>query len=316
MKTIRETRPASRRYLRAPLWIGVAAVVALVGCRKDRPDQCRIDYDLINGEPSERYDILHIVQDGDVVVRQIFDDASGVPSRAIYYYFDGAGSPVVEALDEGANGDIEARLDAQPTIGGFITPYAVDTDVQSEGVDTYQFSVELPSSLIGPYNPARVFFQLPCDLSTAEVEPLGDRRVRVTFSAEFRGEEEEVAKMVIATGAQNQPLEWSVDTNGDGEPNDIATIRYNELGLVREVLWARTGLSFGNMYVRSRFIYDTDGNLYTYETDATGSGRFDHRIVYSSGCYRGAFAQARDRALASRAGAQQTAAIHARGDQP
>jgi len=285
---------APRRFIRIPVMIVALAALCLGACRRDVPDQCRIDYELVAGEPSDRYDILHVAQGGDVVVRQVFEDGAAAPVRAIYYYFEGPGNPVIEALDEGARGDIEARLDAQPMLGGLILPYAVDTNVQEEGIDTFQFSMELPSSMIGPYNPARIFFQLPCDLSTVEMEELGDRRLRLSFVTDLLGEEEVVAKMVVATGAQNQPLEWTVDTNGDGEPNDVATIRYNELGLVREVIWARTGLSFGNMYVRSRFIYDSDGNLYRYETDATGSGTFDHAITYSSGCYRGAFAAARD----------------------
>jgi hypothetical protein len=57
----------------------------------------------------------------------------------------------VEAWDLGADGALEARSDAQPRIAGDITPFVVDLDTLSDGVDLLQFSVDLPSSRIGPW---------------------------------------------------------------------------------------------------------------------------------------------------------------------
>lgn len=268
----------------------IAALVSLLAaCHSGGgagDDVCAIRYELVAGQPSQRVDRIWVADDGRSVARSVDTGGDGVPDEAIYLWFDGSGDPLVEALDIGADGAIEARSDAQPRIADVITPFVVDLDTLSDGVDLLQLSIDLPSSTIGPWNPTRITYQLPCDQGAAAVVSTGEGRDRIGLDADGDGDPETVLN--IERGEDGALRGWTVDTDGDGEPNDTATLVYNDRSQIREVYWTRPGFFLGDTYVQSRFIYDTSGHLYRWDSDSDGDGLLDTRIVYGAACFAGA----------------------------
>lgn len=262
------------------------ASAALVACNSNSGDGdvCTIQYELVAGEPSERFDEIFVSPDGSWVSRAIHSNGQNEPDEAIYLWFDGSGQTMVEAWDRGADGALEARSDARPRIAGFITPFAVDLDSLSEGVDLLQFSVDLPSSRIGPWNPTRIFWQAPCDQGEASVVSQGEGRDRVELNADNDPEAEAVLNVERSAAGALQA--WTVDRNNDGEPDDTATLVYNDRGQIREVYWTRPGFFLGDTYSQSRFIYDTDGRLFRWDSDGDGDGLVDTRLTYSASCFQ------------------------------
>lgn len=260
---------------------------ALVACGDD-PKVCRADYLLVAGQPSTRFDVF--TRDGDAVVRALHPDGARRSSSAIYYYFDADGRLSLEALDDRFNGDIEARMDGQPRLFEVLTPYIVDMDLQDDSTDALQLSLEVPTSLVlGAYNPGRLLYQLPCDQEATSTEdaPGGGRRVLFTPVGPFT-EGAPGATMDVIFDPQGRPARWAVDDNSDGVVDDVASIYYNEFGLVTEVSWLRSGRFLGKSYATSRWTYDTQGRLYEFESDADGDGQVDNRVRYSAPCFRSA----------------------------
>ena len=247
--------------------VGPAALLVLIAlgtgtsaCRKDEPDVCRIDYELIAGEPSERFDVFEVDRGRNVVTRLSYPDGrSG--SEAIYYFFDDAGNMRLESLDRRANGDIEARLDAQEVIGGVLVPYTVDMNVQDGAIDLAQYSLIVPTTRIGPWNPARIFYQLPCDQNPASesVDPATGERT-IVFEADLsRLPTPPTPPTPDADGSAETPGDGSTDEgsgqegSGQGDPSEpsgpgepgtsfppgtrtVMTISYDEAG--RAARWA------------------------------------------------------------------------------
>lgn len=264
--------------------LSLAALAALVGCRKNEPNQCRIDYELVGGNPSERFDILYATDGGRRIVREIYAEGRGSDLQAIYYYFNDAGLLEIEALDTDANGDIEARMDVRPAIGRALVPYAVDLEVQDGQVDALQISMRLPSALVGAWNPGRIYYQIPCDQGRAEVSsPSSDVEV-IDFYLD--NTDDVRTRMTVTYTDDGRPTGWTIDTNMDGEANDYASFTYNDRGQVREVFWTRPGTFMGDTYVLARYTYATDGTLYSWEADMNGDGVWENRITYSSPCFQ------------------------------
>ncbi len=271
---------ATWRYLALA---GAAIAAALGGCDNGGafPDVCRIDYRLVLGEPSSRFDLLFVEDDG-TVVRAIHDEGGNRPNRAIYYGFDN-GRLIVEALDDRANGDIEARLDAAAPLGDDIVPYWVDTDLQDGAVDAIQLSIDLPTSRIGTWNPARMFYTVPCDQGSASTRDIADGRSEILLDAGDDGTPDTIMRVQRTDDGVIQG--WLIDSDADGTTDDIATVRYNDDGLAEEIVWTRPGLVLGEIYAAATFVYDTDGNLYAYQLDDDGDDVVDTEITYSSACW-------------------------------
>jgi len=248
---------------------------------------CRIEYVSVGGEASSRYDLVTIETDGSTVTRLIFDEGGAVPNRAIYYYHDAEGRLVVEALDDAANGDIEARMDADASLTDDITPLIVDTNLRDGAVDALQLSIPLPTSTIGPWNPARLFYTIPCDQGRAESREINAQRVEVDVFDDDPEDEDGVpeASFAIDRTPEGVVQGWSVDVGSDGTLDDIATVTYDTDGLVTRVEWARPNEVLGDVYASARYIYDTDGRLFAYVSDADGDGVADNEIRYSAGCF-------------------------------
>jgi hypothetical protein len=269
------------------VYIGLLATLsALAACHKDGgsgDNVCSIRYELVGGEESARVDYIFVSEDGRSLSRAVHSEGQDEPDEAIYIWFDGSGDTLVEALDLGADGALEGRSDAQPRVAGFVTPFVIDLDTLSDGVDLLQLSIDLPSSRIGPWNPTRIYYQAPCDQGEATVIPQGEGRDRIELNADSDAAPETVLN--VERSAEGALQAWTVDTNNDGEPEDTATLVYNERGQIREVYWTRPGFFLGDTYVQSRFVYDTDGNLFRWDSDSDGDGLIDTRIVYSAACF-------------------------------
>lgn len=244
---------------------------------------CRIDYPLLNGEPGVRYDLLYPAEDGRSLARTVYAEGGSEPTSAIFYYFDDAGALVIEALDSDLDGVIDARLDAGERLVDLITPYTVDAKIEDGNIDGVQFSVEAPSSRIGPWNPARIYFQTPCDQGDFVAEPEGPLAVDILLDQDDDGESD--GGMAMQFSEDGRITLWTVDSSGDGTPDHVADVRYNQRGQVDEVRWTQTGQFFGTTYIVATYTYDAYGDLYAYELDAEADGVVDHRITYSSGCY-------------------------------
>lgn len=285
-----------------------AGVTSLVGCKDRQPDVCRIDYELVGGAPSERFDVLEVDRRRNLVTRASYPDG-GALTEAIYYHFDEGGHLRIESLDRRANGDIEARLDGQDPVLDVLVPYAVDINLQDGAIDSAQYSLLVPTSMIGPWNPARIFYQLPCDQSVVSATGTGTEERTVILEATLpegsgqgasEGSAEEGSAgagsgfppgtrtvMTLQFDAENRPLRWDIDLDGDGRANDTAVLVYNELGFISELYWLRPGQFFGQIYARGRWIYDTEGKLYSFELDADGDRTFESRAIYSAACFEG-----------------------------
>jgi hypothetical protein len=315
------------------LILAVAALaLACSACKKKEPAICRLDYELINGAESERYDVFEVDQRRNLVTRVSYLNGS-TRDQAIYYYFDDAGNVRLEALDATPFSDIEARLDAQPVLGDVLVPFAVDMNLQDGSIDTAQYSLIVPTSTIGPWNPARIFYQLPCDqdpVSDSIDEATGERTFVFTVDpttlpaggsstpdegsadegSADEGSSEGSAQggstdpsgpgepgiafppgtrtvMTVSYDDEGRPVLWAIDIDGDGVPNDTATLTYNELGLISELYWTRPGRFFGQVYSRGRWTYDTDGKLYSFELDANGDLAYESRAIYHETCFEG-----------------------------
>ena len=91
--------------------------------------------------------------------------------------------------------------------------------------------------------------------------------------------------MALQFGADGLLQTWTIDGDGDGRTDHIATIDYDDEGRVSEVFWTRPNQFLGDVYILARYTYDAYGTLYAYELDADGDGEIDHRITYSAGCF-------------------------------
>jgi major membrane immunogen (membrane-anchored lipoprotein) len=265
---------------------GALVAAALIGgCgdgRRTAPSECRITYEMLDGAPSERVDFVSVSDDNRVVTRSVHE-TGGDATSAIYYYFDADGNLTTEALDADLDGELDARLDAGPVLAGLLTPYSVDAVIEDGALDGIQFSMPISSSSIGPWNPARVFYQVACDQGDFTAQPIGEENLDVLLDADDDGEPD--GKMALQFGADGRLQTWTVDGNDDGQVDHVATLDYDEAGRVREVIWNRPEKFLGEVYVLARYTYDVFGKLYAYELDQDADGEFDHRITYSSGCF-------------------------------
>lgn len=268
---------------------GVALAPA-AGCgHRDEPSSaCRIRYERTEGEPSRRVDELFLSDDGLTLTRTVYRDGEGVPDEAIYYLFDTEGRLLLEALDDGADGDIDARLDQGELLNDRISNRIIDRLIDDNTIDGIQTSIDLPTSPIGPWNPARLFFQVPCDQGRATLSDLDEDTVRIALDSDADPEADTV--MTVQHNEQGYPQSWLIDRDLDGIPEDSATVLYNPAGQVVSVEWLRQGTFLGNIYTTARYTYDRDGYLYSYSADSDGDGEDDERVVYSAGCFGDAFA--------------------------
>lgn len=265
--------------------LAVMCLGTSVGCKDNTTNptsDCRVAYELIEGEPSPRFDLIFVSPDERVVTRTVHDTGDA-PTRAIYYYFDDDGRLSVEAMDTDLDGELDARLDAGDVLGEFVTPYTVDALIEDDKLDGVQFSVDLPSSNIGPWSPARLYYQAACDQGEFTAERINDERLNVHLDADNDGEPD--GKLDVQYGADGRLLRWTVDNDGDTFADHISNISYDDDGRVTEVFWTEPNELLGDVYILGRYRYDAYGMLYAYELDAEGDGTIDHRITYSAGCF-------------------------------
>lgn len=263
----------------------VLATLALGGCRGDANNptsECRIDYELVDGAPSARYDLIFLGESGNTVTRTVHE-AGEVPTRAIYYVFDDDGDLVVEAMDTDMDGELDARLDAGDLLGGLVTPYSVDALIEDNALDGVQLSIPLPSSPIGPWNPARVYYQVACDQGDFVADAINEEQLNIGLDVDDDGSVD--GGMALQFGADGLLQTWTVDADGDGVSDHVATIDYDDGGRVTEVFWNAPRDFLGEVYILARYTYDAYGMLYSYELDSDADGEFDHRITYSAGCF-------------------------------
>ncbi len=265
-------------------WVVVFSLL-MAGCGKQAEDptsDCRIDYELISGEPSARFDLVFVSPDERVVTRTVHETGDA-PTRAIYYYFDAAGLLQVEAMDTDLDGDIDARLDAGAVLGGLVTPFTVDAVVDDDALDGVQLSVALPSSMIGPWNPARLYYQASCDQGDFTADPINAEQLNVRLDVNDDGEPD--GNMAVQYGADGRLQTWTVDSDGDGRAEHISNVSYDDGGRVTEVFWTEPNQFLGDLYILGRYQYDRYGMLYAYELDGDADGTIDHRVTYSAGCF-------------------------------
>lgn len=265
-------------------WV-LMGCLAAVACGRDARDPsspCRIDYEMIEGEPSARFDYVFVAADGRTVTRTVHD-TGGDPTRAIYYYFDEAGGLLTEAMDTDLDGELDARLDAGAVLGELVTPFTVDALIEDGNLDGVQFSVDLPSSPIGPWNPARLYYQAACDQGDFTPERVGDEQLNVHLDINADGEPD--GRLAVQYGADGRLQTWTVDSDGDGAAEHVSNVAYDDGGRVTEVFWTEPNQFLGEVYILARYTYDAYGKLYAYDLDADADGTFDHRITYSSGCF-------------------------------
>lgn len=265
--------------------LGLSCSLGQLSCKdgpQDPSSPCRIDYEIIDGEASARFDLVWVSPDQSVVTRTVHESGDA-PTRAIYYYFDEAGELLVEAMDTDLDGTLDARLDAGELLGGLITPYSVDALIEDGNLDGVQLSMSLPSSMIGPWSPARVYYQVACDQGDFTTENIDLEQLNIGLDADDDGAVD--GGMALQFGKDGLLQTWTIDGDGDGQTDHVATIDYDEEGRVAEVFWTQPEEFFGDVYILARYQYDAFGQLYAYEVDATGNGEFDHRITYSAGCF-------------------------------
>lgn len=276
-------RPKRRKGVRGGTAVLLCSLLGGCRCGGDTPSsECRIDYELLHGEPSPRFDLVFVSEDGRTVTRTVHETGDA-PTQAIFYYFDADGRLEVEALDRDLDGELDARLDAGPPLGGLVTPYSVDAVIDDGALDGVQLSMDLPSSTIGPWNPARVYFQVACDQGDFVPEPINDEQLRIGMDPDDDGEIE--GGMALQFGQDGRLQTWTIDGDGDRQTDHVATIDYDEGGRVREVFWNQPKDFLGEVYILARYTYDAYGMLYAYELDSDADGAFDHRITYSAGCF-------------------------------
>jgi hypothetical protein len=259
--------------------------LALSACRDRGETVCALVYDRVGGEPSPRRDVLTFDRSRGVLVREIFPEGIQRPRLgAIYYYFNEEGQVILEALDNDANGDIEARLDAQPPVFGVLTPYIVDLDLQDGTTNALQLSLDVPTAPIAGWNPARLFFQLPCDQVPETLTTLEDGREEVTF---LRADNQQpLTRMVLQRTDFGAVESWAIDLNLDGRFDEQMTARYAPDQRIIEAWWVRSNELVGRRYNHARWTYDTDGELYGWELDGNGDGVFEHAMRYTAACAR------------------------------
>lgn len=244
---------------------------------------CRIDYELLNGEPAQRYDLLYPSLDGETLTRVVYDNGGDSETRWQYYAFNEDGRLAVEAMDSDLDDELDARLDAQGELIGFVTPFSVDARIDDDFIDGIQFSLDLPSSRIGPWEPARIYFQTTCDLGDFNPVPEGPKQLRVELDQDADGSFD--GTLSFQWTEDNRLQVMTADLNDDGAIDHSAALTYNERGQIQDVRWRRSGEYFGEQYVRGSYTYDAFGNLYSYEVDVDADGAPEHRITYSLDCY-------------------------------
>lgn len=282
-------RAPKSNVMNAPRCVGVLLIGTAVvgaGC-KDEPTfeapTCRIEYPLLNGEPSARYDLLYPSADGRTLTRVVYDNGGDTETRWQYYAFDEDGRLAVEALDSDLDGELNARLDGQERLLGLVTPFTVDARIEDGAIDGVQFSLDLPSSRIGLWEPARIYFQTSCDLGDFVPEAEGPKQLRVALDQD--GDDTFDGSLNFQWTEDDQLQTFTADLDGDGASDHVATITYNPRGQVQEVRWRETGQYFGEQYILGSYTYDAFGNLYSYAVDLDADGAPEHQITYSLECY-------------------------------
>lgn len=266
------------------LVLGLAVVLG--ACRdggSSEPAVCRIDYELLNGEPGQRYDLLYPSLDGRTLTRVVYDNGGNTETRWQYYAFDDSGRLAVEAMDSDLDGELDARLDGQERLIDLVTPLTVDARIEDGNLDGVQFSLDLPSSRIGSWEPARIYFQTSCDLGDFNPIPEGPKQLRVELDQD--GDDTFDGTLAFQWTEDDRLQVMTADLNDDGVTDHAAILTYNERGQISEVRWRKDGEYFGQEYVRGSYTYDAFGNLYSYEVDIDADGEAEHRITYSLDCY-------------------------------
>lgn len=279
----------SMNVMNAPKWAVLFAVgfgLSTSGCKDDpsfEAPTCRIEYPRINGEPSPRYDLLYPSADGRTLTRVVYDNGGDTETRWQYYAFGEDGRLAVEAMDSDLDGELNARLDGQERLLGLVTPFTVDARIEDGAIDGVQFSLDLPSSRIGLWEPARIYFQTSCDLGDFVPIAEGPKQLRVALDQD--GDATYDGSLNFQWTEDDQLQTFTADLDGDGASDHVATLTYNPRGQVQEVRWRETGEYFGEQYILGSYTYDAFGNLYSYAVDLDADGEPEHQITYSLECY-------------------------------
>ncbi|MFT4705150.1 MAG: hypothetical protein ACI81R_002858 [Bradymonadia bacterium] len=271
------------------LVVPVASLLLILssGCKKDEVvvegGDCRIDYPLLDGLEGVRYDLVSVASGGREITRMVYDNGGDTPTRAIFYLIGEDGRVLTEAMDNDLDGAIDARLDAGTMLGNLVQPLSVDAVLSDGNIDGVQLSLDLSSSRIGLWQPARIFFQTPCDLGDFDVVEEGPKQLDIGLDKDNDGERD--GSMTMQWSPDDAFQFWNLDLDGDGDPDQMATLLYDDNRQVTETRWRFAGDFFGDIYVNGFYRYDRYGNLYSFELDDGGDGIIDHRVTYSLACY-------------------------------
>lgn len=242
---------------------------------------CRIDYELVGGESSARFDLLKRTSAGHLT-RGVYGNGRDL-TEAIHYRFDEGGQLVSEILDLGATGSSDARLDLTNALPRRVSAFQVDADTTDGDLDVVQLSIELPTPPIGPWQPARVFYQLPCSKNREIIGTMDLGWYVISISSfDEEGVRRQSDASYVTYDDMGRPTRWDIDLGGNWEINQFATVSYNALGWVEEVIWHHG--EDERILSSSRFEYDDSGRLRTNAMDVNGDGEFDHRIRYGAQC--------------------------------
>jgi hypothetical protein len=261
--------------------MGTLAMV-FAGCKEESPatTECQIEYKMLGAAESNRTDLL--LAPSDEVVKRLVREDGDEDTASIYYRFDNPEfSARVHELDEENDGTIDSTMERSERLVDRIDLYQVDAIADDGLVDSLQVSVPLESNQFGPWNPARMFYTIPCgpshELTASEDQGLVTIRVDLNEDASVDTE----MRMFFA---DDKITAWTVDHEIDGVIDFRGKATYRDDGKVASVEWRNW--EFETVSV-STWEYDENGLLVGFQENMNGDDTIENELVYKTACWEG-----------------------------
>lgn len=264
-----------------PLGIGVAALL-FVGCKDEEVAtvDCQIQYQKLGAADSRRVDLLF--EPEDLVVKRLVREKGEEDTASIFYRFDNPDiSAAIHELDDDNDGRIDSTMERNDRLLDRIDLYQVDAVASDDLVDSLQVSVPLKSDQFGPWNPARMFYTIPCGPSHQLTATEDDGLVTILIDLNEDGTIDAEMKMFFRGDAITA---WTVDNEQDGVIDFRGKATYRDDGKVQSVEWRNW--EFTPIAV-STWLYDDEGRLIGFEEDMNGDGSIENKLAYTTACWEG-----------------------------
>lgn len=255
-------------------------MATLTACKDEEPASvaCQIKYEKLGAANSNRVDLLLAPEE--LVVKRIVRAEGNDDTAAIFYRFDDpAVSALIHELDDDNDGGIDSTMQRSERLLDLIDLYQVDAIADDDLVDSLQVSVPLASNSFGPWNPARMFYTIPCGPSHKLTATEDNGLVTIQVDLNEDGSIDTEMKMFFLNGAITA---WNVDHEQDGVIDFRGKATYGDDGKVQAVEWRNW--EFAPVAI-STWTYNENRQLIGFEENMNGDDVIENKLSYAIACW-------------------------------